>query len=533
MAKILCISDIHFSTSDTNVYGEKINEDLTGSLSIDKLDLLFDAMEEMGPIDLLVFCGDYVFGKEAKEEKNKALEKFLGFLENVEKSSKIFSDEIACKSDYIVIVPGNHDIDRDQEKILNDFKEKLHKYITPFKEKSKYHSFAPTFIFDEYKVVLTCVSTVENSATKNKEINDVVKKIKATRKNKELKESIIDVLKNYLIYDIPSITEETKRKFINTSIKIDKIDKYNDYMKLMVCHHPLLNGIETSSTIKKYQSTIGGYGFMKSAINYGYQLFIHGHIHECSCVEFVDHNMENRKPAIQIGVPQMNIDSDKYGAVLIDTDISDAYFPFTSIFLKLDMVSRKFKQTKMLNVQNQSHISYQGNKILVDSEIKQIIKENIIVKGGDIANVEAASYDCALGYEFKRGTTKYCNWNEIETLSLSPRADKPSYIKLEPKETILIFTYEEFNVPNDMVLHASPISSWLRKGIRVDLSHLVDPGFKGKFCFPITNESDKTITINSREPIVSVEFVKLPNSCEQNWTDRHNDKAKLRLELKE
>ena len=84
-----------------------------------------------------------------------------------------------------------------------------------------------------------------------------------------------------------------------------------------------------------------------------------------------------------------------------------------------------------------------------------------------------------------------------------------------------------------MVLHASPISSWLRNGIRVDLSYLVDPGFKGKFSFPVTNESNNTVYINSREPIVSVEFIKLAGTCEKNWVDRHSNRAKARLELEE
>lgn len=296
----------------------------------------------------------------------------------------------------------------------------------------------------------------------------------------------------------------------------------------------LLVGIETFNTIKKYNNTIGGYSFMKSAMNFGYQLFIHGHIHESSCIEITDHNSDNVIPVMQIGVPMLEMDSEDYGVLLIETKNNNTRnFPFISTFLKLDSVSRRFKQTKTLNSGTNKIDSFDMNHILVDREIQEIIEKNIIVKNGDLRNIEAASYDCALGYEYKRSKNLYCKWDEIELERLQPSADNPSSIEIKPNETVLIYSYEEFDIPNDMVLHASPISSWIRRGIRVDLSYFVDPGFRGKFCFPITNQNNSTIFINSREAIVSIEFIKLSNPCEKNWRERHSEYAKKRLEFKE
>lgn len=490
-------------------------------------------MEEMGPIDLLIFCGDYIVGKNDKDKKRKSINAFIDFLERVENSANIFSNEISHTCDRILVVPGNHDINRDKEDILDDFNKKLSRYLTPSETKGRRQNYAPVFIFEELNLIVACESTVSNSATINTEINDILMEIDTLGDN-ALKEHVKSVLDKYMLFDIPSITESIKKDFIETNYKIEREKKYKDYIKMMVCHHPLLDGIETANTIKKYKGTVGGYSFMKSAANFGYRLFIHGHIHESSCVEVIDHNMENRMPIIQIGVPMMEMDSDKCGAVLVDTKpVHGSTFPFTSIFLKLDTISRKFKQIRMLNDEEYGQTIYYGDKILIDKEISQIIKDNTIIKNGDLRNVEAASYNCALGYEFKRGESNYCNWSEVDLENLKFCSKTPGFIELKPKETILIFTYEEFNIPNDMVLHASPISSWLRKGIRVDLSYLVDPGFKGKFSFPITNQSNVTIYINSRDPIVSVEFIKLSNACEKNWGDRHNDYAEARLELKE
>lgn len=535
MAKILCLSDIHFTKSEKScVYGEKFSEELSDSVGVNKLDILFSAMEEIGPIDLLIFCGDYIVGKNDKEEKRKSINTFMGFLDRVENSPNIFRSEINHTCERILVVPGNHDVNRDESDILDDFNKKLNRYLTPSETKGRRQKYAPVFIFDELKLIVACESTVNNSATINTEIKNVLTNIDKLKGDNDLKEHIKSVLDKYTLFDIPSITESIKKDFIETNIRIEKDKKYEDYIKIMVCHHPLLDGIETANTIKKYKSTVGGYSFMKSAVNFGYRLFVHGHIHESSCIEIVDHNMENRIPIIQMGIPMMEMDSDKCGAVLVDTGTVDGNsFPFTNIFLRLDTVSRKFKHTRILNNEESRQINYYGDKILVDKEISQIIKDNTIVKNGDLRNVEAASYDCALGYEFKRGETKYCNWSEVNVEHLKACSDTPSSIELKPNETILIFTYEEFDIPNDMVLHASPISSWLRKGIRVDLSCLVDPGFKGKFSFPVTNESNETIYINSREPIVSVEFIKLSDVCEKNWMERHSNRVKARLELKE
>lgn len=174
-----------------------------------------------------------------------------------------------------------------------------------------------------------------------------------------------------------------------------------------------------------------------------------------------------------------------------------------------------------------------GDRILVDYEIAEIIKENEIVRYGDLRNVESASYDCALGYQYKKGSARFCNWAEIDLREIEPGQNGPGGITLKPNETALIFSHEEFNIPKDMVLHASPISSWLRKGIRFDISFFVDPGFSGRFAIPVTNESEKEVTIDAQKPIISLEFVKLANPCEKGWREKHTDLADSRSKLTE
>ena len=76
MARIICLSDLHYSVGESDIYGEEINTELTNKLKTDRLNLLFSALEDLGEIDLLIFCGDIVLGRESKENKIEA-KKFL------------------------------------------------------------------------------------------------------------------------------------------------------------------------------------------------------------------------------------------------------------------------------------------------------------------------------------------------------------------------------------------------------------------------------------------------------------------------
>lgn len=531
MAKILCLSDIHFDFSETcDSYGEAINSKLTESLESDKFKIMLEAFEKIGPIDLLVFCGDYILGRNSDETKIKSFEEFQKFLNKIESSPKLFNENVTSINDRIILIPGNHDVSRTDEDALSRFKKLTTSYISPLYEKNRKHPNAPVFIFDELKLIVACISTVNNSVTENEKIKEALSQISDT----DLREKIKNILEEDMILDIPSVTENDRSSFISICDKLNDEPKYNDYFKLMVTHHPLLVGIETGNTIKKFNTTIGGYSFMKTAMSNGYGLFLHGHLHEKSCVKLTDFSMEEPKPIIQIGLPQCKFKNEQYVGVIIDTDTSvNAELLFLGNYLQYSDISRKLKQVRMLGENLANHDKYLGSKILVDYEIRKILEEGKIVKGGDFGNIQAASYDCTLGYKFKRKPeNKDDDWSDIETEELVPVDNEPSSIEVKPNETVLIFTYEEFNIPNNMVLHASPISSWARKGLRVDISYFVDPGFAGNFCFPVKNESDRVLKINSQEPIMSIEFVQLMTDCEKNWAQRNEEKLLDRKKFK-
>lgn len=168
MARIFCISDLHYSINESDIYGEDINIKITQNLKTDRLEILFSALEELGGIDLLIFCGDIVLGNENIEDKIKSLDVFLKFLSKIENSEKIFN-YTGDISKRILIVPGNHDINRNDKDMINKFKLRFCRYITPFTESKQVYRYAPIFIFDDIKLIIACESTIELGARKIQE----------------------------------------------------------------------------------------------------------------------------------------------------------------------------------------------------------------------------------------------------------------------------------------------------------------------------------------------------------------------------
>ncbi|OJU12091.1 MAG: hypothetical protein BGN88_02665 [Clostridiales bacterium 43-6] len=509
---IVIISDFHLgSGNDKGVYGTAPNDQLIDHIGIDKLHILKRALEKRyrnDKIDLLVFLGDYATGRDSREEKQKSYSEFLTFLEDLESVTDIFRypDHI---QDHIIVLPGNHDIQRMQQDVLKDFKFSFSKYINPFRKSSGgvCRLGAPVFVYDDLKMLVACVSTVNHSSTVVTEIPKVIELVENIKNgDAKSKEDALSYLRSQQVKDIPTVDFKTHDNFVQICNEINEADEYKEYRKIVVSHHPLISGIEHSLALKEYHNTIGGFKLLEAALNYGYNYFLHGHIHDFSCIELIDHSRDQSIPAFHVGVPDFIISSREEEPKIVELNLTDDNKD-TIRLLRIDAITQGFKEDKFImpNGTLGDNGLAAGDFTLVDYEIEQLIKDSVIMKNADSSRIEAASYDCALSPCYKRASSSYM-W---EDALLEPETEGAACIILQPNETVLIYTEEEFDVPQDMLLHASPISSWARKGLRVEISHFVDPGFRGVFCFPVTNITDHELSINSYDPIMSIEFVRL------------------------
>ena len=442
MAKILIISDLHLGAKKQDIIPFKhddINANLT-LISEDQLELLSDAIIQKykgNPVDLIVFLGDCVRGQDNEADRKNALERFTNFLSYLQKED-VFSAKDGL-SERIIIIPGNHDVVRPEpiskhkvfkkkstsEKTLGNldqFKEAFSQYLTPFTEKSNEKSIkrfgAPVFVFDNLGLIVACFSTasLENGA-------------------------------------LPSILTDAQKSFERSSKTLKNsanFSKYRNFARIIFSHSPLVT-LESGKSVVKCNNTIGGYNLLQTAAYNGYNLFFHGHTHQ-----YVTHAIKNLlEPdllnTVQVSVPQC-IYSEKpdtvgLNIIELETINNESYYvdsgktipcSYKIRCFSVDTIRKMFKETKpMVSDKKQDSDEIAGDRILVDNQIEEILKEGIIIKNGDSSRIEAASYDCALGMEFKREKNiGGYDWGELE--KITQNADDIAGIKLQPGQTVLI-----------------------------------------------------------------------------------------------
>lgn len=529
---LVIISDVHLGSYDSKgVYGSSPSEDLKKDIGTDKLELLKGALlkrYQNKKIDLLIFLGDYITGHDNPSSKSESFDVFLDFLAEIEGMSDLFRNPDHIR-EHIIIVPGNHDVERGTNQPLKKFQHIFNSYITPFRTKSGKgvcQLGAPIFVYDKEKLLVACISTVNHASTETDRIPQLLETAKKNKGVNEKWDDLIKYLEEQQIKDIPAVDSKAVKEFNQLSASLPK--KYADYKKIVVSHHPMISGLERDKTIKEYPSTIGGRLFQSLAANKGYSYFLNGHIHDFVCAELLDHTQPLVR-SIHISAPDFILDRDESELKIVELTLTDDGDDEIRL-LKASSYYWEFKEERLITPGMLKHGEAGTQSILVDSEIEQLIKEGIVIQNADSSRIEAASYDCALGTDYKRASDGSYRWKDDV---LTPGSGDAAKIILAPGETILIYTEEKFSIPSDMVLHASPISTWARKGLRVEISYFVDPGFQGPFCFPVTNVSTHELSISSTDPIMSVEFVQLSKHANAPWYSRHPDKLDTRAKKRD
>jgi len=167
--------------------------------------------------------------------------------------------------------------------------------------------------------------------------------------------------------------------------------------------------------------------------------------------------------------------------------------------------------------------------------LKRISEKNIGFEPSlDEFQIQAHAIDLRLGYTFLLPKRWHLTDKGREALNIDHLDEnRPDYfdvIELEkgqtfellPGEYVLASTLETVGIPDDLMAILYPRSSTNRKGLSVDLTGIVDSGYKGQLAIPIRNNTDsQTIKLYPGERFCQIVFEKLDESAETRESRYH------------
>lgn len=131
---------------------------------------------------------------------------------------------------------------------------------------------------------------------------------------------------------------------------------------------------------------------------------------------------------------------------------------------------------------------------MIITKQKYLVEVGIMPKPDDWQINEAA-------LDLRIGMKLFCPVNGQEVI-LQPGQK----FALNSKEHYLIQTLEKVTLPNDIVGVVYPRSGTNRKGVTVDMTGIVDPGYSGHLMIPVTNMMGKTVHFYPGERIAQIMF---------------------------
>lgn len=123
------------------------------------------------------------------------------------------------------------------------------------------------------------------------------------------------------------------------------------------------------------------------------------------------------------------------------------------------------------------------------------LKEVSIEPTPDEFQINEAALDLRIGLKIYRPAT---NREDL----ISPGR----YITINSKEHFLIQTLEKVALPNNIVGVVYPRSGTNRKGITVDMTGIVDPGYSGHLMIPVTNMMGRSVKFYVGERVAQIMF---------------------------
>lgn len=96
---------------------------------------------------------------------------------------------------------------------------------------------------------------------------------------------------------------------------------------------------------------------------------------------------------------------------------------------------------------------------------------------------------------------------------------------LDPQESCLASTVEEFLMPNDLVAFVHDKSTWARRGLSL-FNTVIEPGWQGFLTLELVNHSSEMLIINAGDPIAQIIFMRLEEPTETPYTGKYQNQKR-------
>ncbi len=143
--------------------------------------------------------------------------------------------------------------------------------------------------------------------------------------------------------------------------------------------------------------------------------------------------------------------------------------------------------------------------VLTKNQILERIKTGNLkfTPGLDKFQLQTHSIDLRLGYSFmlakqwelteKGRETFLIDYTDTKKRFEVIELEKGQYFELLPRESVIVSSLEEVEMPDDLMATLFPRSSVNRRGLTVDLSGIIDAGFAGNLVIPVKNNTNNQI----------------------------------------
>ncbi len=155
--------------------------------------------------------------------------------------------------------------------------------------------------------------------------------------------------------------------------------------------------------------------------------------------------------------------------------------------------------------------------ILSDRQIKEAITNgDILIDPFEESQVQSATYDLRVGLQAATTSTKRL---------IDIRKD--GYLLLKPGDFAIITVLEKLHLGTSYTGRFGLRSKYARKGLIATTGPQIDPGYKGRIIIGLTNLTPKPVSLPYKDDLISVEFHKLDEPCENPYSGPYQEKYEL------